>query len=225
MQIKKNPQADLEKSKLGFILIGLVVSLGLVIAAFNWESKAEAYEDFGPEEVVLDDEMVEITRQDLEMPEPEPEQKQEVQTDIFEIVEDDTEIMDDFELDLEADEDTEINLDLEEEEEEEAPQIFVVVEKMPEFPGGINALRKHIAKSINYPAVARENDIQGTVYIKFVVTSKGLVDKVTLARGVDPLLDEEALRVVKELPKFTPGQQGGKNVSVWYSVPIVFKLN
>ena len=224
MEIKKNPNANIEKQKLGFYLIGFVVTLGLILTFFNWESIAQTSDEFSSQTVLVEDEIVEITRQDLEPPKPEIQQQQQVQTDVIEIVEDDTEIEADFEFDLEADENTEISFDLDEEEEVEAPQIFVVVEKMPEFPGGITALRQYIGKNVNYPAMARENDIQGTVYVKFVVTSRGKVDKVEVARGVDPLLDDEALRVVKTMPDFEPGMQGGKAVSVWYSVPIIFKI-
>ncbi len=224
METKKNPQANLEKFKFGFLLTGLMVTIGLTLAAFNWANESKEAGDTGMEAVIIEDEMIEITRQELEPPKPEI-QQQPVVTDVIEIVKDETVIEDDYEFDLEADEDTEIEVDTEEEEEEDAPTVFVVVEKMPEYPGGITALRKHIGENTNYPAVARENDIQGTVYVKFVVTNKGKVDQVQIARGVDPLLDEEAIRVVKTLAAFTPGQQGGKNVSVWYSVPIVFKLN
>ncbi len=223
MEIKKNPQVNLEKFKFGFILTGLLVTIGLTLAAFNWATMAADEEGLVSESVLIEDEMIEITRPEVEPPKPEVQQQ--VQTDVIEIVEDDTEIQDDYEFDMEADEETEITVDTEEEEEEEAPQVFVVVEKMPEFPGGVVALRKYIAENVNYPAIARENDIQGTVYLKFVVTSKGKVDQVQITRGVDQLLDDEAIRVVKTLPDFKPGMQGGKNVSVWYSVPIVFKLN
>ncbi len=223
MELKKNPEANIEKQKLGFYLVGFVVALGLILTFFSWTTEAQNSDEFTSEPVIIEDEVMEITRQDVEP--PKVEQQAPVQTDVIEIVEDDTEIEEDFEFDLEADEDTEIDVDVEEEEEEEAPQIFIVVEKMPEYPGGMKALRRYIAKTTNYPAIARENDIQGTVYVKFVVTKTGKVDQVQISRGVDPLLDEEALRVVKSMPNFTPGRQGGKAVSVWYSVPIVFKLN
>jgi protein TonB len=97
---------------------------------------------------------------------------------------------------------------------------------MPEFiAGGEAGLRQFIAEHIEYPELAQENDIQGTVYIRFVVTKTGTIGDVQVVRGVDPLLDEEAVRVVKSLPKFKPGMQGGRPVPVWFSVPIVFQLN
>jgi periplasmic protein TonB len=120
---------------------------------------------------------------------------------------------------------TEIKEEVHEEVQEEAPQqVFVVVEEMPSFPGGDAELMKFIAENIQYPEIAKENNIQGKVIMRFCVTYKGTVDQVSVARGVDPSLDEEAIRVVKMLPLFKPGKQGGKPVNVWYSLPISFQL-
>jgi len=96
---------------------------------------------------------------------------------------------------------------------------------MPEFPGGAPALRSFIAENITYPKIARENGIEGTVYVKFVVNIVGKVQDAQIARGVDPLLDAEAIRVVNMLPDFKTGMQDGKPVDVWYFVPIVLNLN
>jgi len=113
----------------------------------------------------------------------------------------------------------------EEVQEEAAPQeVFVVVEEMPSFPGGDVELLKFISENLHYPEIAKENNIQGKVIMRFCVTYKGTVDQVSVARGVDPSLDEEATRVVKMLPLFKPGKQGGKPVNVWYSLPISFQL-
>jgi periplasmic protein TonB len=101
---------------------------------------------------------------------------------------------------------------------------FVVVEEMPMFPGGEAELLKYIADHTQYPEVAKENNIQGKVIVRFCVTSKGGVDKVEILKSVDPELDKEAIRVVKTLPAFKPGKQGGKPVPVWYMVPINFTL-
>jgi periplasmic protein TonB len=101
---------------------------------------------------------------------------------------------------------------------------FVVVEEMPMFPGGEVELLKYIAEHTQYPEVAKENNIQGKVIIRFCVTSKGGVSQVSVLKGVDPELDKEAIRVVNTLPTFKPGKQGGKPVPVWYMVPITFTL-
>jgi protein TonB len=106
----------------------------------------------------------------------------------------------------------------------DAAEPFVVVEEMPMFPGGETELLKYIMEHTQYPEVAKENNIQGKVIVRFCVTSKGGVDKVEILKGVDPELDKEAIRVVKTLPTFKPGKQGGKPVPVWYMVPINFTL-
>ena len=112
----------------------------------------------------------------------------------------------------------------EEVQEKEEQQVFVVVEEMPEFPGGEIALRTYIAKAIVYPTVAQENGIQGKVFVTFVVNKDGSVSNAKIARGVDASLDAEALRVVSTLPKWKPGKQRGVPVRVSYTVPISFKL-
>ncbi|WP_372652241.1 energy transducer TonB [Draconibacterium sp.] len=107
---------------------------------------------------------------------------------------------------------------------EEDDQVFFIVEKMPEFPGGDLALRKFIANSIKYPEISIENGIQGKVYVSFVVTAEGTIANAKIARGVDPSIDKEALRVVNTLPKWKPGYQRGEPVNVSYTVPINFVL-
>ena len=98
------------------------------------------------------------------------------------------------------------------------------MEQEPQFPGGQTALLKYIADHIKYPTAAQENGIQGRVTVQFVVTKNGSVGQVRVVRGKDPDLDKEAVRVVKSLPKFTPGKMNGHPVNVWYTVPITFKL-
>ena len=112
----------------------------------------------------------------------------------------------------------------EESVDDPGPAPFVVVEVMPLFPGGDAALLKHIRENTHYPQIAKENNIQGKVIIRFSVTDKGSVNRISVLKGVDPELDKEAIRVVKTLPAFIPGSQGGKPVPVWYMVPITFTL-
>ncbi len=109
-------------------------------------------------------------------------------------------------------------------EAEVEPEPFVVVEEMPVFPGGNLELLKYLAAHTQYPEVAEENNIQGKVIVKFCVTSKGGIDQVSIFKGIDPELDAEAIRVVKALPPFKPGKQGGRPVPVWFSVPIIFQI-
>ncbi len=103
-------------------------------------------------------------------------------------------------------------------------EVFFIVEEMPQFPGGELGLRKYIAMNVKYPQEARKKNIQGKVYVRFIVTKTGAVDSVTVARKVDPVLDAEAVRVVSTLPKWQAGKQKGVPVNVWYTVPISFRL-
>jgi protein TonB len=112
--------------------------------------------------------------------------------------------------------------EVQEAEAEEVP--FVVVEEMPMYPGGDVELLKYIMEHVQYPEVAKENNIQGRVIVRFCVTAKGGVSQVSVLKGVDPELDKEAIRVVNTLPAFKPGKQGGKPVPVWYMVPITYTL-
>jgi len=104
------------------------------------------------------------------------------------------------------------------------PTIPVWVQEMPTFPGGNEALFKFIYKEIKYPEPAIENGVQGKVTLRFVVAADGSIKRVEILRGVDPLLDAEAIRVISSLPKWNPGKQNGDPVSVWFTVPVTFKL-
>jgi len=134
--------------------------------------------------------------------------------------------MDEAEIVVQNEEVVEIVEEVQEEvqEEEAEPEPFVVVEEMPMFPGGDAELLAYIMANTEYPEVAKENNIQGRVIVRFCVTSTGGVNQVEILKGVDPELDAEAIRVVNTLPTFKPGKQGGKPVPVWYMVPITFTL-
>jgi len=102
--------------------------------------------------------------------------------------------------------------------------VYVVVEEMPEYPGGLQALRNFLAQTVKYPEAAVKKGIQGKVYVTFVVNKDGSVSNAKIARGVDPLLDAEAVRVVNSLPTWKPGKEKGQVVAVQFTVPISFKL-
>lgn len=104
-------------------------------------------------------------------------------------------------------------------------QVFRVVEDMPEFPGGNDQLRKYISENVKYPQTAKEKGIQGKVFVSFVVTKDGSITQTKVERGVDPVLDKEALRVVSELPQWKPGSQRGTKVNVQFTIPINFALD
>ena len=107
---------------------------------------------------------------------------------------------------------------------EEETKIFTVVEQMPSFPGGMGALMQYLSKNIKYPPFAEENSIQGRVICTFVVERDGSVTDIHIAKGVDPSLDKEAIRVVSGMPKWIPGRQNGQSVRVKYTLPVTFRL-
>ena len=217
MKPKKNPEISLEKKKGLFFQIGLIVTLIVVIVAFEWKSYEKV--DYNLGQLNLDDmeeEIIPITQQEEKPPPPPP-----PPPEVIEIVEDDVEIEDEIEIeDTESDEDVEIEI-----EEEDDEEFFMVVENMPEFPGGDLGLMKYIQKNVKYPAIAKEYNITGKVYVSFIVDRSGSVTNVKIVRGVDKNLDAEAMRVVKSLPKYKPGKQRGKSVRVMFTIPINFTLN
>ncbi len=224
---KKTAKADLENKKVFFLELGLIIALAISLLAFEWKS----YEKQKVELLtrVADDtpeEMIEITQQDKTPPPPAPPQ----QTTIIQIVEDDVEIEDDIEIDVEADQNTEVKEYVpvevtKEDEEAEEVQIFTVVESMPSFPGGEAARIQYLNDNIKYPQMARESGIQGRVFVTFVVERNGSVTDVKVLRGIGGGCDEEAIRVIQNMPKWEPGKQRGKPVRVQFNMPILFKLN
>ena len=108
---------------------------------------------------------------------------------------------------------------------EEENKVFDVVEEQPSFPGGMGALMQWLNDNINYPPIAAENGIEGRVIVQFVVSKTGAISDVKVARGVDPSLDKEAVRVVSKMPNWTPGKQNGTNVNVRFTLPVQFRLN
>ncbi|MCD4681647.1 MAG: energy transducer TonB [Bacteroidales bacterium] len=221
---KKSPKADLENKKIIFIEIGLVIALAVILLAFEWKSYEKLEIDLTTR--VADDiqeEMIEITQHEKPPPPPTPPQ----QTTIIEIVEDDVEIEDEIEIDVEDDQNTEMMEyePVEEPEEEDEAQIFTVVESMPGYPGGEAARIKYLNNNIKYPQMARESGIQGRVFVTFVVEKDGRVTDVRVLRGIGGGCDEEAIRVIQNMPNWQPGKQRGKPVRVQFNMPILFKLN
>ncbi len=225
MEEKKSPKANLESKKLMFTQIGLIISLLIAWGVFEVKVKAdrEIDESLLNREIVLDEEMVEITKQEEQKPQP-VEQPQ--QTTQLEIVEDNVETEDiNINAEVEQNEVIEEYVAPEVVEEEVTEQeIFQIVEEMPAFPGGEAKLMEYVGKNIKYPQIARETGIQGRVFIGFVVEPDGSVSNVKLLRGIGGGCDEEAMRVVKSMPKWKPGKQRGKAVRVSYQIPVFFKL-
>jgi periplasmic protein TonB len=224
MDSKKTPKADLESKRPLFIQIGLIVVLSVVLIAFEWKTFDRVLVDLGEREVIdIPEEMVEITRQDQPPPPPAPPP----QTTQFKIVEDDVDIDDEFIIDVDIDQTTEIAAYIPpvfEEEAIEETEIFIVVENPPSFPGGEEARIRFLSENIRYPQMARESGIQGTVFVTFVVERDGSVTDVRVLRGIGGGCDEEAVRVIRAMPRWNAGQQRGRPVRVQFNMPIRFTL-
>ena len=228
MELKKSKKADLEKRKGMFLEIGLVVAISVILVAFEWtkgEGKDENTDTV--QEIQFEDEMMQITRREEPKPEPKPEQPK--VAEVLDIVDDDVEIEDDFDFDMEATDDTEYDFTSmmgDDEEEIDEEEVFYIVEDMPTFNGGDPAteFRKYIAQNLRYPEIAAENGISGRVIIQFAVNRVGQVVNANVVRSVDPALDKEAKRVVMSSPKWIPGRQRGRSVTVLFTFPINFVL-
>ena len=225
MQLKKSPTASWEDKKLTYVLMGLVLVLSICYVAFEWtEKEVTKYEV--TEDLAFIDEEIDIQQTTQETPPPPPPPAvQEVE--VLNVVEDDVEV-ETIEINTEDDKDVEVVIAPPVEapvEEEEEEVIFMVVESMPEFPGGQQALFKYLAENVKYPVIAQENGIQGRVICQFVVNKDGsIVDVVAVRSSGEPSLDKEAIRVIKSMPKWKPGKQRGKPVRVKYTVPVNFRL-
>jgi protein TonB len=223
LELKKHPQADLEKRKGLLFQIGMVLALALVLIAFEWAQFERSNSQLGKLSVDLEEEeMIPITQQTPPPPPPPPPPPQ---TIVLEIVEDDEEIEEDIDLDTEADEDTEVEIvEVEEEEVFDDAEIFTIVEDMPTFPGGDAEMMKYLGKNTKFPPLAKDAGIQGIVYVTFVVAKDGKIADVRVLRGIGGGCDEEALRVIKDMPRWKPGKQRGRPVRVQYNIPIRFIL-
>ena len=224
METKKSQKADLERKRPLFFSLGLVLTLGFVLLAFSWKTPASKVTDLKsvqweePEEVFIPP-----TKDERKVIAPPP-----LLVATFTLVGDDTDF-DEPNLDIFDSDPTNEGInapvlnelkksDFDEEEVVQFP------EEWPEFPGGMSALLSFIGKTIKYPMVAAENGIQGRVFVNFVINANGQVSDARILRGVDPSLDQEALRVVMAMPRWKPGKQSGRAVRVSYNVPINFVL-
>ncbi len=220
---KKNPKADLSRTTGLFLNVGLVVSLLLVILAFenkiyddgslvNLNAASEDFED-----------LMDVPQ--TEQPPPPPPKK--VQPEIIEVP-DEEEIEDEIEIDLDVEmtEETVIEEVVFDDapEEEDVDEIFTIVEDQPTPIGGISAFYQYVQKKMKYPAQARRMGIEGKVFVQFVVDKDGSITEVKAVKGIGAGCDEEAVRVIKGSPKWKPGKQRGRSVKVRMILPITFKL-
>ena len=223
MELKKSPEHDLSKKTGMFLNLGLTLSLLIVILAFEWPNRgSEEIMDFGELDADFED-IMEIPPTD--QPPPPPPKVQ-----IPEIIEvpDEKELEEEIEveLDVEMTEETVVEDIVFEQapEEEEVDEIFTIVEDQPEFPGGMQAFYSFVSKRMKYPSQAKRMGIEGRVYLEFVVGKDGAVTNVRSVKGIGAGCDEEAVRVMKTVPKFKPGKQRGRAVKVKMVMPIYFKL-
>ena len=223
MEVKKNPRADLTKKTALFLNLGLVVSLALVIMAFEWKFYDDgALMDLGQVSDEFED-VMEIPP--TEQPPPPPPKIQ--QPEIIEVP-DEEEIEEEIEVDLDVEiteetvvEDIVFDAPV---EEEVADEIFTIVEDQPSPKGGMSAFYEYIGKKLKYPAQARRMGIEGKVYVEFVVDKDGSITNVRAMKGIGAGCDEEAIRVIQASPKWKPGKQRGRPVKVRMILPITFKL-
>ncbi len=227
---RKTPQADIENKRSTLRALGFIASLSLVLIALSWTSyDVITRQALNYEADLLEDEEIPINIVTPPPPPPPPQQ-----TTVIEIVDDEEEIEIELEIeDIELDEDTEIEI-IEEDDDVDDDTPFMIVENMPAL-AQCKTMRgderhqctqmeiiKYVSKNTKSPPIAKDAGIQGTVFVYFVVGKDGKVKDVKVLREVDSRLDKEAKRVVESLPRFDPGSQRGKNVSVQYTIPVKF---
>ncbi len=225
MEIKKSPKADLQNKRGLLLEIGLIVALALVIAAFAYTPKEHRIEqvdlNYGP----VDEQIVEITRQDQKPPEPPKKVEVKVIADLLQVVTNETKIATDINF-AEFDEDTEVLQQVEVKEEIiEDDQPFLTAETMPSFQGGdLNTFRKWVQDNVRFPQIALENGISGRVVLSFVIEKDGRLTNIQVLMTPDRSLSEEAIRVLSKSPKWSPGKQRNQVVRIKYTLPVDFRM-
>lgn len=223
MELKKTEQADLTKKSGFFFSIGLLVTMALVVMAFEWKQYDESIANLTGKSTDSFEETMEVPPTDIPPPPaPTVQQPQVVE------VPDEEEIKEDIKvnLDVEVTEDTKVEeiVVQAEEPKEETDEIFTVVEESAAPKGGMQAFYKYVGEKIKYPAQARRMGIEGRVFVEFVIQKDGTLSDVRAIKGIGAGCDEEAVRIVQSAPAWTPGKQRGKPVKQRYTLPIIFKL-
>ncbi len=225
MEAKKTKKADLENKRSVFLMVGIAVALLITLGAFKHRVDERTLMDLGDVQVEqIEEEQTEITRQDDPPPPPPPEPSQELI-----IVDDKVEIEEERIIDVETTIQTVVReaaprVVVVVEEEVEERKIFQIVEEQPEFPGGEEARLRFLRDNMNYPMMAREAGIQGTVFVTFVVERDGSISDVQILRGIGGGCDEEAVRVARMMPRWKPGKQRNRPVRTQFRMPIRFAL-
>lgn len=227
MELKKTPKADLENKKVLFFEIGVVLALALTFVGFEWKSYDKPKDLSGLiEKVNIEEEIIPITRTEVKVTPPPPP----APTTVLNIVDNNTEVTTDLNINSEADENTVVEeyiapvVEQKEEQNVEELEIFTVVEENPGFPGGEEGRLEYLRDNLKYPQIAKESGISGKVFVQFVVERNGAITDVKVIKGIGGGCDEEAIRVVKAMPKWTPGKQRGKAVRTQFIMPLNFVL-
>lgn len=223
MEAKKTDSADLTKKSGFFLSIGLLVTMALVVTAFEWKQYEENLVDLQGKNMNTFEEVMEVPP--TEQPPPPPPQVQQPQ--VVEVP-DEEEIKEDIKvnLDVEVTDQTKIEEIVVQaaEPEEESDQIFTIVEESATPKGGMAAFYKYVSDKIKYPPQARRMGIEGRVFVEFVIGKDGTLTEVRAIKGIGAGCDEEAVRIVQSAPPWNPGKQRGKPVKQRYTLPIIFKL-
>jgi len=233
MQPKKNPEADLNKNRNLYFVIGLSLVLGFTWAAVEYKTYDRQLNFDGVNMLEDDEDDIPITEQ-LKTPPPPPPPPPPA-PEVIEIVEDEEEVEETVIESTESDEEMIIEDIVVEDDFEDIDVPFAVIEDVPIFPGCERVaksqrrtcfqdqMNKHIRKNFRYPDIAQEMGIQGRVYVNFIISKDGSITNIRM-RGPDKNLENEAARIIGRLPKMTPGKQRGRAVRVPFSIPITFRL-
>lgn len=225
MKPKKTEKANLERKRIIFLQIGMILTLSAILFAFEWKTSEVTIKDFDTNNTEwIDTEVL----PPVTMPEAEVKEVKPPSFDL-EIIKDDNEIkIEDNLLDLfrELEDYVPEDFDIPVKEEEVVnDEPFIVAEFMPTFQGQESKyFRNYIAKNVSFPEEAKINGVSGTVYASFIIDTKGYVTDVKIERGVHPVIDNAVLNVIKSSPKWEPGMNNGRFVRVKFTMPISFKL-
>ena len=220
---------------IGFIIGIFVLSAAIILPYFKASAMQKVAQKKEREVIAVMENLDQPDEMQIEAPPPPPptetqQQIKYVAPEVVDSIKPDEEVqlmtMDESVETVQDDEVVEVVEMVEEEVEEYKPpaEVFVIVEEMPSFPGGTEALFKFIYENIEYPRDALENAIEGNVVVRFCVTYQGKIEQSEVIRGIHPSLDAEAVRIIKKLPTWNPGKQAGNPVNVWYTLRVQFKL-
>ncbi|MCT4614417.1 MAG: TonB family protein [Marinifilaceae bacterium] len=234
MENKKNPKLNLEKKRTIFFQFGMIIALIIVLYSFDFKTDLNSVDEMKIENIDEIEEAPPISIMQIKKPQAPIPKIKKIELEKIILVDDEIEDSNLEIIDSEANLDEEITFnsidEMDEEIDDSTP--FIVVEEMPiynpkrnlTYQEGLEDLHASLNRVVKYPAIAQESNIQGKVFLKFVVTRTGDIQNISVLRGVDPVLNNEAIRALKKMGKFQPGMQRGKPVNVWFTCFINFIL-